>query len=110
MDPVALARGLVRCNSVTPADGGAQAVLINMLENLGFTVTKLKDCNIANFFAEGAVPAPHLCFAGHTDVVPAGDGWTHDPFAAEQIEGIVYGRGAVDMKGSIAAFTAAAAE
>jgi succinyl-diaminopimelate desuccinylase len=110
MDPVALARDLVRCNSVTPADGGAQAVLINVLENLGFTVTKLKYGNIENFFAERAAPGPHLCFAGHTDVVPPGEGWSHDPFAAEEIEGIVYGRGAVDMKGSIAAFTAAAAE
>jgi succinyl-diaminopimelate desuccinylase len=110
MDPVALARDLVRCNSVTPADGGAQAVLINVLENLGFTVTKLKYGNIENFFAERAAPGPHLCFAGHTDVVPPGEGWSHDPFAAEEIEGIVYGRGAVDMKGSIAAFTAAASE
>lgn len=109
MDPVALARDLVRCNSVTPADGGAQAVLINMLENLGFTVTKLKYGNIENFFAERAAPGPHLCFAGHTDVVPPGEGWKHDPFAAEEVEGIVYGRGAVDMKGSIAAFTAAVA-
>lgn len=109
MDPVALARDLVRCNSVTPADGGAQAVLINVLENLGFTVTKLKYGNIENFFAERAAPGPHLCFAGHTDVVPPGEGWKHDPFAAEEVEGIVYGRGAVDMKGSIAAFTAAVA-
>ncbi len=109
MDPVALARDLVRCNSVTPADGGAQAVLINVLETLGFAVTKLKYGNIENFFAERAAPGPHLCFAGHTDVVPPGEGWTHDPFSAEEVEGIVYGRGAVDMKGSIAAFTAAAA-
>ena len=110
MDPVSLARDLVRCNSVTPADGGAQAVLINILEEQGFVVTKLKFGEIENFFAERAGPGPHLCFAGHTDVVPPGTGWAHDPFAAEEIEGIVYGRGAVDMKGSIAAFCAAAAE
>jgi succinyl-diaminopimelate desuccinylase len=110
MDPVALARALVRCNSVTPADGGAQGVLINVLEEQGFTVTKLKFGEIENFFAERAAPGPHLCFAGHTDVVPPGEGWAHDPFSAKEIEGIIYGRGAVDMKGSIAAFTAAAAE
>ena len=110
MDAVSLARDLVRCNSVTPADGGAQAVLINVLENQGFTVTKLKYGEIENFFAERPGPGPHLCFAGHTDVVPPGEGWVHDPFAAAEVEGIVYGRGAVDMKGSIAAFCAAAAE
>jgi succinyl-diaminopimelate desuccinylase len=110
MDAVSLARGLVRCNSVTPADGGAQAVLINALESLGFAVTRLRYGEIENFFAERPGPGPHLCFAGHTDVVPPGEGWAHDPFAAEEIEGIIFGRGAVDMKGSIAAFTAAAAE
>ena len=110
MDVVSLARELVRCNSVTPADGGAQAVLINVLENHGFTVTKLKYGEIENFFAERPGPGPHLCFAGHTDVVPPGAGWAHDPFAAEEVEGVIFGRGAVDMKGSIAAFTAAAAE
>ena len=110
MDAVSLARDLVRCNSVTPADGGAQAVLINILKNQCFEVTKLRYGEIENFFAERPGPGPHLCFAGHTDVVPPGEGWAHDPFAAEEIEGIIYGRGAVDMKGSIAAFTAAAAE
>jgi succinyl-diaminopimelate desuccinylase len=110
MDVVSLARELVRCNSVTPADGGAQAVLINVLENQGFTVTKLKYGEIENFFAERPGPGPHLCFAGHTDVVPPGVGWAHDTFAAEEVEGVIFGRGAVDMKGSIAAFTAAAAE
>lgn len=109
MDAVQLARDLVRCNSVTPADGGAQAVLIAALEGLGFAVTRLRFGEIENFFAERQGPGPHLCFAGHTDVVPPGEGWAHDPFAAEEVEGIIYGRGAVDMKGSIAAFTAAAA-
>jgi succinyl-diaminopimelate desuccinylase len=110
MDAASLARDLVRCNSVTPADGGAQAVLIDVLENQGFTVTKLKYGEIENFFAERPGPGPHLCFAGHTDVVPPGEGWAHDPFAATEAEGVIFGRGAVDMKGSIAAFTAAAAE
>ena len=108
MDPVVLARALLRCNSVTPLDGGAQGVLIDMLETHGFTVTKLKYGEIENFFAERMAPGPHLTFAGHTDVVPPGEGWTHDPFAAEEAGGIIYGRGAVDMKGSIAAFCAAA--
>jgi succinyl-diaminopimelate desuccinylase len=110
MDPVRLARDLVRCHSVTPADGGAQDVLINILQDQGFIVTKLKFGEIENFFAERPGPGPHLCFAGHTDVVPPGEGWAHDPFEAEEIEGIIYGRGAVDMKGSIAAFCSAAAE
>lgn len=110
MDAAALARDLVRCNSVTPADGGAQAVLIQALEGLGFTVTRLRFGEIENFFAERPGPGPHLCFAGHTDVVPPGEGWAHDPFAAAEVQGIIYGRGAVDMKGSIAAFCAAAAE
>ena len=76
MDAVSLARDLVRCNSVTPADGGAQAVLINALEGQGFSVTKLKYGNIENFFAERPGPGAHLCFAGHTDVVPPGEGLT----------------------------------
>ncbi len=109
LDPVALARALVRCHSVTPADGGAQGVLSHALEGLGFVVTRLRFGDIENFFAERPGPGPHLCFAGHTDVVPPGEGWAHDPFAAEELQGIIYGRGAVDMKGSIAAFTAAVA-
>ncbi len=109
MDPVRLTRDLLRCPSITPADGGAQAVLIAALEALGFSVTRLRFGEIENFFAERPGPGRHLCFAGHTDVVPTGVGWTHDPFAAEEIEGVVYGRGAVDMKGGIAAFVAAAA-
>lgn len=103
----ALLRELIRCNSVTPADGGAQAVLIRALEGLGFAVTKLRFGEIENFYAERAAPGPHLCFAGHTDVVPPGEGWAHDPFAAQEENGIIYGRGAVDMKGGIAAFVSA---
>jgi succinyl-diaminopimelate desuccinylase len=106
----ALLRDLLRCPSVTPADGGAQAVLIAALEGLGFTVTKLRFGEIENFFAERPGPGKHLCFAGHTDVVPPGEGWSHDPFAAEEEQGVIFGRGAVDMKGGIAAFVAAAAQ
>ncbi len=104
----ALLRDLLRCPSVTPADAGAQAVLANALEGLGFEVKRLKFGEIENFFAERKGPGRHLCFAGHTDVVPPGEGWSHAPFAGEEQDGVLYGRGAVDMKGGIAAFVAAA--
>ena len=110
IDPAVLTRELLRCNSVTPADGGAQAVLIHALEGLGFTVTRLRFGEIENFFAERPGPGRHLSFAGHTDVVPPGEGWSHDPFAADEAEGVIFGRGAVDMKGGIAAFVAAASQ
>ena len=109
MDPLALARDLLRCPSVTPADAGAQAVLAAALEALGFGVTRLVFGDIHNLFAERAGPGRHLCFAGHTDVVPPGEGWRHDPFAAVVEDGLLFGRGAVDMKGAIAAFVAATA-
>ncbi|MGE4482211.1 succinyl-diaminopimelate desuccinylase [Acidocella sp.] len=105
----ALLRDLLRCPSVTPEDAGAQAVLTNALEGLGFEVTRLRFGEIENFFAERKGPGRHLCFAGHTDVVPPGEGWSHAPFSGEERDGVLYGRGAVDMKGGIAAFVAAAA-
>lgn len=105
----ALLRALLRCPSVTPVDAGAQAVLIGALQALGFEVTSLRFGAIENFFAERPATGRHLCFAGHSDVVPPGEGWSHAPFAAEESQGIIYGRGAVDMKGGIAAFIAAAA-
>jgi succinyl-diaminopimelate desuccinylase len=105
-----LAEALLRCNSVTPADGGAQSVLAAQLEALGFSVTRLRFGEIENLFAERAGPGPKLCFAGHTDVVPPGQGWRHDPFGGVVQDGLLYGRGAVDMKGAIAAFVAAAAQ
>jgi succinyl-diaminopimelate desuccinylase len=110
-DPLPLAQALLRCRSVTPADDGAQTVLATALERLGFTVTRLKFGAIENLFAERAGPGKHLCFAGHTDVVPAGATalWRHDPFGAEVENDILYGRGAVDMKSAIAAFVSAAA-
>ncbi len=104
----ALLRDLLRCASVTPADAGAQDVLVGALEGLGFEVTRLRFGEIENFFAERKGPGRYLCFAGHTDVVPPGEGWSHGPFAAEEQDGVLYGRGAVDMKGGIAAFVAAA--
>jgi succinyl-diaminopimelate desuccinylase len=107
---VPLAQALLRCHSVTPADGGAQDILIRQLESLGFTITKLRFGDIENFYAERPAPGRKLCFAGHTDVVPPGEGWQHDPFAGDVQNDILYGRGAVDMKSAIAAFIAAAAE
>lgn len=104
----ALLRDLLRCPSVTPVDAGAQAVLKTTLAGLGFEITPLIFGNIQNFFAERPAPGRHLCFAGHSDVVPAGEGWSHPPFAAHEQNGVIYGRGAVDMKGGIAAFIDAA--
>ena len=107
--PLTLAQDLLRCRSVTPADEGAQAVLAGALERLGFTVTRLRFGKIENLYAERPGPGARLCFAGHTDVVPAGEGWRYDPFGAIVEDGLLYGRGAVDMKSAIAAFVAAAA-
>ncbi len=112
-DPLPLARALLRCPSVTPADGGAQAVLAAALQTLGFAVTRLPFGNIENLYAERGAGGPHLCFAGHTDVVPAAPGegappWRHEPFAGAVENGVLFGRGACDMKGAIAAFVAAA--
>ncbi len=112
-DPLPLARALIGCASVTPADGGAQALLADALRGLGFTVRHLPFGDPAaptpNLFARIGGGRPHVCFAGHTDVVPAGGGWGAPPFAAEVAGGVLYGRGACDMKGGIAAFVAAAA-
>jgi succinyl-diaminopimelate desuccinylase len=111
MDPLPLLQDLIRCPSVTPADAGAMAVLEAALAPLGFTCTRLRFGEIENLFARRGSEGPHLCFAGHTDVVPPGDaaGWSTDPFGAEVRGGTVYGRGAVDMKGGIAAWIAAVA-
>jgi succinyl-diaminopimelate desuccinylase len=107
MNEVELTRDLVKTPSVTPEDGGAQTVLIAALTKLGFRITKLKYENIENFYARIGTSGPHLCFAGHTDVVPEGLGWTHAPFAATIDQQKIFGRGACDMKGAIAAFATA---
>src|SRR5579872_1125006 len=110
-DPLPLAQALIRCASVTPADSGAQSVLGDALRQLGFTVTPLRYGAIENLFARIGTGGPHICFAGHTDVVPVGaTNWRSDPFGAEVRDGVLYGRGACDMKGGIAAFVAAAAQ
>jgi succinyl-diaminopimelate desuccinylase len=116
IDPVALAQALIRCQSVTPEDAGALATVERALAPLGFACTRLNFSqagtpDISNLYARFGQGAPHFCFAGHTDVVPPGDlaGWTVDPFGAAIIDGFLYGRGASDMKGAIAAFCAAIA-
>ncbi|WP_366656963.1 succinyl-diaminopimelate desuccinylase [Fodinicurvata sp. EGI_FJ10296] len=113
-DPVELARDLIRCRSVTPDDSGAMDVVETALSTLGFechrlTLGEAGDPPIENLYARLGTEGPNLCFAGHTDVVPPGDeaDWTHPPFAAEIHDGILYGRGAVDMKGAVASFIAA---
>jgi len=108
-DPLPLAQALIRCRSVTPADDGAMAVLEAALAPLGFTCHRLRFGEIENLFARRGESGPHLCFAGHTDVVPVGEAgaWTADPFGGEVRDGLLYGRGATDMKGAIAAFVAA---
>ncbi|MDA0652950.1 MAG: succinyl-diaminopimelate desuccinylase [Proteobacteria bacterium] len=111
-----LAQALIRCPSVTPEDGGSLDTLQAALEPLGFTCHRLtfSDDNtpdVQNMYARIGAAAPNFCFAGHTDVVPVGDtaGWTTDPFGAEIIDGVLYGRGATDMKTAIACFAEAAA-
>lgn len=115
LDPVAFAADLIRCKSVTPADDGALGTLQRTLEAAGFVCHRLPFSepgtpDIDNLYARLGKGAPHFCFAGHSDVVPVGnvEGWTVDPFQAEIHDGYLYGRGAVDMKGAIAAFVSAA--
>ena len=114
--PLALARALIRCPSVTPADAGALDVLEDALRALGFTCHRLPfgepgTAPVDNLYARRGGGRPNFCFAGHTDVVPTGThaDWSRAPFAARVDDGVLYGRGASDMKGAIAAFAAAAA-
>jgi succinyl-diaminopimelate desuccinylase len=114
-DPVALAQALIRCPSVTPVEGGALTFLESVLGPAGFTCHRLimkepGTPDVENLYARIGSTSPHLCFAGHTDVVPVGDekAWTRPPFGAVIDNGVLYGRGAADMKGGIACFAAAA--
>ncbi len=108
-DPLDLACGLIACPSITPDDGGAQNLLARTLESLGFRVQPMRFGAIHNLFASIGEGERHFCFAGHTDVVPPGPGWRFGPFNPVVEDGVLYGRGAVDMKGAIAAFVAAVA-
>jgi succinyl-diaminopimelate desuccinylase len=114
-DPVTIARDLIRCRSVTPEDGGALAYLQQILAQAGFAVHRATFAEpgtapVDNLYARVGDTRPNLVFAGHTDVVPPGDeaAWRHSPFGAEVAGDMLYGRGAVDMKGGIACFVAAA--
>jgi succinyl-diaminopimelate desuccinylase len=113
-DPVALTKKLIACESVTPARGAVFDVLEAALALLGFAIDRFHsgeapDGPVENMLATRGHGGIHLAFAGHLDVVPPGAGWSADPFSGEEREGLLYGRGAVDMKGAIAAFAAAAA-
>jgi succinyl-diaminopimelate desuccinylase len=114
VDPVAIARDLLRCRSVTPAEGGALKFLEGTLKVAGFAVHRMTfkepgADDVENLYARIGTAAPHLTFAGHTDVVPPGDekAWKYPPFAGEVADAELYGRGAVDMKGGIACAIAA---
>lgn len=117
IDPVNFAAELIRCPSVTPADAGALDLLEKVLTDIGFTCTRLPfqdpdTARVDNLYARLGNTAPHICFAGHTDVVPVGaaDSWQKDPFSGDISEDKLWGRGAADMKGAIAAFVAATAD
>ena len=127
LDPVEIAKALIACPSVTPARGagvdpheitgvgnGPIAAFVDALAGIGFTVHRFAageppDGPVENLFAIRGAGGPHFAFAGHLDVVPAGEGWTGGAFAPEIRGGLLHGRGAVDMKSAIAAFAAAAA-
>jgi len=116
LDPLLLLQDLIRRPSVTPAEEGVLGVLEAALTSLGFSCERVRfegdgSYPVDNLFATRGEAGKHLLFAGHTDVVPPGDGaaWRHQPFAAEIVDGTIYGRGAADMKSGIAAFIAAIA-
>jgi len=113
-DALSIAQALIRCPSVTPADAGALGVLESLLKSHGFethrvTFSETGTPDVDNLYARIGTGAPHLTFAGHTDVVPPGDeaAWSHGAFSGEVKDGYLYGRGAVDMKGGIACSVAA---
>ncbi len=115
LDAIELTQRLIRCPSVTPLEAGALDLLQATLEKLGFVCHRLPfredgTAEVDNLYARLGTEAPNLCYAGHTDVVPVGDpaAWRVDPFAATVDDGRLIGRGAVDMKGAIGAFVAAA--
>jgi succinyl-diaminopimelate desuccinylase len=114
VDPVALTADLIRCASVTPAEGGALMLLERVLSGAGFECHRVDRGGVANLFARWGRRGANKSFGfnGHTDVVPVGDlaSWTQDPFGAAVVDGWMYGRGATDMKSGVAAFVAAAVD
>src|SRR5882724_7985329 len=114
IDALSIAQALLRCRSVTPADAGALGVLEDLLKAHGFETHRVSfgepgTADIDNLYARIGDSAPHITFAGHTDVVPAGDeaAWSQGAFSGDVKDGVLYGRGAVDMKGGIACSVAA---
>ena len=114
VDPVALTADLIRCPSVTPAEGGALVLLERLLTEAGFACTRVDRNGTANLFARWGTRGANRAFGfnGHTDVVPVGDAaaWSRDPFGGEIVDGVLWGRGATDMKSGVAAFVAAAVD
>jgi succinyl-diaminopimelate desuccinylase len=108
-ETLALAQALIACRSLTPFDNGCQDILISRLEKIGFSIERVRCREVDNLWARRGASAPLLCFAGHTDVVPTGpvSQWDSDPFIPAIRNGKLYGRGAADMKGSLAAFVTA---
>ncbi len=106
---LALARELISRQSVSPEDGGCQSLIAQRLQNIGFVVEPMPHGKVVNFWARRGTESPTLCFAGHTDVVPPGPltQWLHDPFKPFERDGKLYGRGAADMKSSLAAMVVA---
>lgn len=107
MNVLELAQKLIQFDTVTPKGSECLDFIGKYLESFGFEVSRLPFGDVDNLFARKGTDAPHIMYVGHVDVVPTGDGWTHDPFSGVVENGVLYGRGAVDMKGSIAAFLAA---
>ena len=109
LDPVIFAQNLIRCKSITPLEAGALDLLQGALEGMGFICTRYPFAEVDNLYARLGTASPNLCYAGHTDVVPVGDAaaWSYDPFGGEIHGGKLWGRGAADMKGGIAAMVAA---
>ena len=114
IDPAALTAALIRCPSVTPHEGGALVLLQGVLEGAGFECHRVDRGGVSNLFARWGLRGANRSFGfnGHIDVVPVGDAaaWRHDPFGAEVVDGVMYGRGATDMKSGVAAFVAAAVD
>ena len=110
LSAIDLLKKLIQCKSITPYEGGALTLLENILKQNNFECYRLKFGNneemVENLFARFGEGEPHICFAGHTDVVPAGnlDSWSHPPFEGKIFKDKIYGRGAVDMKGAIASY------